>query len=72
MRKEAVYTTPTNTLGALQDLIQALTERAGRDATIAAIEADIETTWEENRYLGTRTPNRYRGPIGIRVVEEDK
>ena len=69
MRKETVYTTDTNTLGELQDLIQALTERAGREAKIAAIEADIETTWEENKFLGTRTPNRYQGTIGIRVVE---
>lgn len=69
MRKETVYTTETNTLGELQDLIQALTERAGREAKIAAIEADIETTWEENKFLGTRTPNRYQGTIGIRVVE---
>ena len=71
MRKETVYTTETNTLGELQDLIQALTERAGREAKIAAIEADIETTWEENKFLGTRTPNRYQGTIGIRVVEEN-
>ena len=69
MRKETVYTTETNTLGELQDLIQALTERAGREAKIAAIEADIEATWEENKFLGTRTPNRYQGTIGIRVVE---
>ena len=69
MRKETVYTTETNTLGELQDLIQALTERAGREAKIAAIEADIETTWEENKFRGTRTPNRYQGTIGIRVVE---
>ena len=69
MRKETVYTTETNTLGELQDLIQALTERAGREAKIAAIEADIETTWEENKFLGTRTPNRYQGTIGIRVVD---
>ena len=69
MRKETVYTTEANTLGELQDLTQALTERAGREAKIAAIEADIETTWEENKFLGTRTPNRYQGTIGIRVVE---
>ena len=69
MRKETVYTTETNTLGELQDLIQALTERAGREAKIAAIEADIEATWEEHKFLGTRTPNRYQGTIGIRVVE---
>ena len=71
MRKETVYTTETNTLGELQDLIQALTERAGREAKIADIEADIEATWEENKFLGTRTPNRYQGTIGIRVVEEN-
>ena len=71
MRKETVYTTETNTLGELQDLIQALTERTGREAKIAAIEANIETTWEENKFLGTRSPNRYQGTIGIRVVEEN-